>query len=79
MLGYHEMRARVFDMEEEEKFDLRWLNTTEIPLLMRFTYIADVYGEKLMEEKRKGKMKKIVNEETEAPMSIKEENRKFEK
>lgn len=71
MYGYHEIRCRVFEVEEEEAFALRWLNMTQIPLATRFTYILEVYGDKLMEEKRKGKMKKVIDFE--------EEDRQFQK
>lgn len=48
---YHDMRIRVFKMEGEKAFALRWLNTIEMPFATRFTYISKVYGDKLMEEK----------------------------
>lgn len=55
MSVYHEIRVKVFEMEEEEVFALRWLNTTKIPLATQFTYISEVYGYKLMKEKHNGK------------------------
>lgn len=81
MSSYHEMRSRVFDMEEEEAFTLRWLNSKKISLTMRFTYISKVYSDKLMEEKIRGRVKKVVEaiEKAIIPLSMEEENRHIEK
>lgn len=67
------------EMKEEEEFALKWCNTSQIPLATRYTYIAEVYGDKLMEEREKGKMKKAVEELENAHMSIEEENEQFQK
>lgn len=62
---------------EEEEFALKWLQMKEIHLATRITYIDDVYNDKLVEQKEKGK--KVVEDEVTLPLSIEEANIQFQK
>lgn len=53
MSSYSKLSSSIREMEKEEEFELKWLKTKEISLTSRFSYIAEMHINKLVEQREK--------------------------